>query len=130
MKYIKTKYCIVETFQVQTIVKGFFHEDEFFTLYRSGILEVRKGFCWDGATGAFDTADFMVPSLVHDIFCILVNEKRLPDYVQALADEQMRLLEKQAGMYWARRMLTYFAVRFFQINKRPGSAVQVFEVAH
>ena len=130
MKYIKTKYCIVEDFKVQTIVKNYYVDQEFYTLERNGELEVRKGFCWDGASGAFDTKDFMVPSLVHDIFCVLVNRGILPPYAQALADEQLRLLEIESKMPWIRRMWTYIAVRLYQINKRPGSRAKVYEVAH
>lgn len=130
MKYIKTKYCIVEDFEIQTIVKGFPIREEFFELLKDGRLLVKKGFCWDGASGAIDTKNFMVPSAIHDIFCYLVNNGKLPAYVQALADEQMRLLEKKSKMWWGRRMWTYFVVRYHQINKKPGSRVKVYEVAH
>lgn len=119
VKYVEANkgYVVSEDIEYDTIVYGFDIDREYFTLRPDGTLRVRKGFFWDGATGALDTDNFMDASLVHDIFCILVNEGRVPRWIQALADEMMRLMTLKHGMPWIRRMWTYLVVRFYQINK-------------
>jgi len=55
-------------------------EYPFFTLYESGLLIVRVGYAWDGASGpTFDTKSSMRPSLVHDCFCQMAKDRRI-DY--------------------------------------------------
>jgi len=51
----------------------------FFTISRFTI-SVNPGYCWDGATGAFDSDDLLLPSLVHDVMyqCIRENLLSLP----------------------------------------------------
>ena len=120
VKYCKVEggYVVNEDITYNTIVEGYEIATDLFSLDSKGNLTVRKGFFWDGATGALDTENFMDASLVHDIFCILVNEGKLPKWTQALADEQMRMMCKEAGMSWIRRMWTYTLVRLYQINKK------------
>ena len=61
-----------------TPVVGEMIEDTFFTLYPSGLLTIRKGFAWDGASGpTFDTKNSMRASLVHDVFCVCMRDGRL-----------------------------------------------------
>lgn len=119
VKYTEVKggYIVSEDIVYETIVYGFDIETDYYHLKPDGTLSVSKGFFWDGATGAIDTDSFMDASLVHDIFCILVNERKLPKWIQALADELMRMMTLRHGMSWLRRMWTYLTVRMYQINK-------------
>jgi len=51
----------------------------FFIFHNNGIIEVLKGFCWDGPTGGLDTKNAMLASLLHDIGCILRARGLLTD---------------------------------------------------
>jgi hypothetical protein len=129
MKVVRSKFTLWEDETIQTIVTGYRISSRWYELYEDGRLFIRAGFSWDGATGAFDTDDIIGPSGVHDIFCELINAGLLPRFVQALADEQFRLDEGREKMPWYRRMLTYFAVRGYQVNKKQQARPrEVFEV--
>ena len=128
MRYVKSKFTVWEDCEYQTIVRDFRVSTRWYELYEDGRLFVRAGFPWDGATGAFDTDDILNASLVHDIICELVNEGLLPDWVQALGDEEFRRIAKKDSMPWAGQMWTYFVVRFYQINKRSGYRRPIYEV--
>ncbi len=75
------KYQLTRDYIVQT---GIFVPDEitypFFTLQPNGVLTIKAGFAWDGASGpTFDTKSSMRPSLVHDCFCQMAKDRRI-DY--------------------------------------------------
>lgn len=53
---------------------------DWYALTASGVLLVKKGYAWDGASGpTFDTKSSMRPSLIHDVFCQMMRA-RLLDY--------------------------------------------------
>ena len=127
MKYVKSKFTVWEALEIQTVITGFHIKTRWYELFFDGRLCVSAGYPWDGATGAFDTKDIILASCIHDILCELLNAGKLPQYVQALADEQFRLIEKNKKMWWPRRMWTYMAVRFYQINKKTKPKRKVYE---
>ena len=75
------KYQLTADYEVQTpVLCESMLVHDFFALYPSGVLSIRKGYAWDGASGpTLDTKSSMRPSLVHDCFCQLMKE-RLLDY--------------------------------------------------
>jgi hypothetical protein len=75
------KYQITRPFVFQT---GIIPPEDivypFFMLSTSGILYVRPGYAWDGASGpTWDSKSSMRPSLVHDCFCQMAADRKL-DY--------------------------------------------------
>ncbi len=77
-KYVRSKYTMWEDFEVLTPVVGYDIDDKFFKLRRDGMLLIRAGFPWDGASGpTLDTPDSALPSAVHDAFCILMRDGRI-----------------------------------------------------
>lgn len=130
MKYIECKFSVWEKLEVQTIITGYHVKSDQVELFESGLLVVEKGYAWDGATGAVDSKSIIFASCIHDILCGFINSGLLPVFVQALADEQFRLIEQQGKMPWIRRMWTYLGVRTYQINKKPGLQREILEVAH
>lgn len=51
---------------------------DYVVLTMAGVLYVRKGYAWDGASGpTFDTPSSMRPSLAHDALCQLMRERML-----------------------------------------------------
>lgn len=72
------KYQLEELYACPTPIVGELIEDDLFTLYATGLLVIRKGFAWDGASGpTFDTKNSMRASLVHDVFCVCMRDGRL-----------------------------------------------------
>ena len=128
MKYVKCKYALWETTIYKTIITGYIIDEKFYSLDLNGNLTIYAGYAWDGATGAIDTDDFIVASLVHDIFCELINAGILPPEEQARADEQMRIIQKRYEMHSWRRFYTYMMVRTYQLAKRRKQPKKIYEI--
>lgn len=108
------KYQLTKTYQVMTDIRNTQPiRHEFFHLDTNGHLTIFKSYAWDGATGGIDTKDFLMPSLVHDCFCQMINEGLLPRQFRAQADELLYKHCRAKGMSWARAKWIYHAVRFY-----------------
>jgi len=84
---------------------------EFYALGSDGVLVVRVGYAWDGATGALDTPSFMRGSLVHDALYQMMGEGLLPLKWRKQADKELRRICREDGMPWVRAQWVYLAVR-------------------
>lgn len=79
---------------------------------RGGTLLIKKGYCWDGASGpAIDTANFMGASLVHDALYQLMREGVIPRSFRKTADKILREICLADGMSKPRAWWVYIAVR-------------------
>jgi len=77
-------------------------------------IVINAGYAWDGPSGpAFDTKSFMRASLVHDALYQLMREGVLPLEFRKTADQIMRDICREDGMWWPRRTWCYWAVRLF-----------------
>jgi hypothetical protein len=86
----------------------------FLRLDTGGELYIIGGYAWDGPSGpAFDTPSFMRASLVHDALYQLMREGHLPLSWRDEADEEMRFVCLEAGMWSLRAAWCYQAVRSF-----------------
>jgi len=111
------KYVLAEDYLIST---GIYppvpiHHKGDFILSTTGDLFIFKGYPWDGATGAFDTKNSMVASLVHDCFCEMTRLKSL-DY-DAYSDQIHELLgeiAKRDGMFSFRADMWTLATKTFQ----------------
>ena len=75
-------------------------------------LMIKKGYAWDGATGAVDTKSFMIPSLVHDAILETIGVKKLAaDPWKPWIDKYLVKLCEGFGMNFIRRLRVYWAVR-------------------
>jgi hypothetical protein len=100
---------------------------EFINLSVAGLLEIKKGYAWDGPSGpTFDTLTFMRGSLVHDALYQLMREQHLDR--ETHRDGADRLLQRlciEDGMSTLRAAIVYQSVRRFgdpsadPANKRP-----------
>jgi hypothetical protein len=106
------KYQLEALYACETPVTGTLIEDDLFTLYESGLLVIRKGFAWDGASGpTFDSKSSMRASLVHDVFCICMRDGRLPyEKWQDTVNEFFRQQCIEDGMWAWRAGLWHAAV--------------------
>lgn len=138
MKYIKIggAYHVAENFAIETIIKGYHIKCDQYHLLPDGTLRVRRHYTWDGPTGGINTRTFILGSMVHDIFCEMINNGLLPVTVQCMADEQMAIINR-AVQYWdgekqqmnpLRRLWVYMGVRYYQFRKRKPSHPQVHEI--
>jgi len=87
----------------------------FLSLWPNGRVCIYQGYAWDGPSGpAFDTEDFMVPSMVHDAIYQLMRNGALPlDPYREIADEMMYQMCKERGMCGARAWWCKRGVRRF-----------------
>ena len=108
------KYQLAESVVIQTPVKGYDVSSEFYTLHRNGILYIRAGYAWDGASGpTWDTKSSMRGSLIHDVFCQLMRRREV-DYKlwHSVVNEFFKELCLEDGMWSARASLWASAVEF------------------
>lgn len=98
-------------------------EHEYFILDLDGFITVKSGYRWDGPSGpAFDTDNFMEPSLFHDVlyqclrellfFAEIDFDQKLHNRYRKLADKMMRRLCRLNGMSRSRSTWCYYGVRW------------------
>jgi hypothetical protein len=106
------KYRVTEGFSIPTKI---FPEEtirsNFATLTVRGRLYIQKGFCWDGASGAFDTDTIMKPSCCHDVGCNWFLAGLITAEMRGEFDDLFYALCLKAGMNSMRAKVVYKAVR-------------------
>jgi len=114
------KYRVTRTFSMSTgIIPVKTISSAFCSLDEDGKIIIRKGFCWDGATGAIDTPSIMHGSCVHDVFCNWFNEGLITKENRKQADQLFKTINKQEHMPKIRVKWVYQAVRkFFELFHR------------
>lgn len=109
---VTVRYKVLDPIKVRLkYFKGFTIKTEYATLGPGGLLYVKPGCRWDGATCAVDTDSIMLASLVHDILYRWLREGRLPQEMRKAADQELRRLCRMGGMAWFRSWYVYRAVR-------------------
>lgn len=124
------KYQLEALYACETPVTGTLIEDDLFTLYATGLLVIRKGFAWDGASGpTFDTKNSMRASLVHDVFCVCMRDGRLSyEKWQDTINEFFRQQCIEDGMWHWRAGLWHAAVEFADAgNPEQGKDREILE---
>lgn len=112
IKYRKGyKYQLDEAYIVKTDVLGFSIDTEFIGLDSLGFLVIKRGYAWDGASGpTVDTDDTFRGSLVHDVFYQLMREKFIPLTWRKHADDILRTMLVEDGMWKLRALLWHDAL--------------------
>lgn len=106
------KYQLYEDASVMSGITGYDIKTEYIDLSPSGILTVKRGYAWDGASGpTIDTDTSMSGSLFHDALYQLMREKHLPPECREAADYLLYRVCADAGMYELRARGWYDAVR-------------------
>lgn len=73
-KLYKYKYILDQDFLLfNTNILGAEYTHEYFEITNKGILVIRKGYAWDGATSIPDLDCFMFASLIHDCLYQLIR---------------------------------------------------------
>lgn len=86
---------------------------DYIRLRPNGELTINRGYCWDGATGGFDTPDFMRGSLVHDALCDIIARGLLNKSYRPLVDKLLRKLLIEDGMSKIRAWWVYTFIHFY-----------------
>ena len=74
-------------------------ETDWIALSRKGILSMKKGYAWDGASGpTYDSKDSMRGSLVHDALYQLMRLGLLPESCRPQADKLLHDICVEDGM--------------------------------
>ena len=85
---------------------------EFISLTVNGLLTIKRGYAWDGASGpGIDTKTIMRGSLVHDALYQLMREGGLAQTWRKAADKELRRICLEDGMWKVRAWWVYRAVR-------------------
>lgn len=107
------KYQLVHDFNV-VVDLGVKPFEMDFVLYRAGLLSIKKGYAWNGASGpALDTKSFMRGSLVHDALYQAMGNGLLDVSKREFVDGFLISICKFDGMPLWRRLYVKFAVRGF-----------------
>ncbi|MCX8123899.1 MAG: DUF1353 domain-containing protein [Spirochaetes bacterium] len=115
-KLNKYKYQLMEHYNYQTniILDNDACVPDFVTLRKDGLLEIYKGYAWDGPSGpTIDTKDFMRGSLVHDALYQLIREEKIERKYKEYADKLLHDICRKDGMSRFRAWYVYWAVRLF-----------------
>lgn len=107
------KYQLRRDYSVMTPIKGVTIVHDFFVLRVDGLLTIRRGYAWDGASGpVFNTPSSRRGTLVHDALCQAMRAGLLPVEWQASVHEFMRVVFVQDGMWaWRASVWHWFVVR-------------------
>lgn len=85
---------------------------EFITLSMNGLLFIKRGYAWDGASGpTIDTKSSMRGSLVHDALCQLMRLGLLGSEWRYAVDRELEIKCLEDGMWRWRARLWFKAVR-------------------
>jgi len=83
----------------------------FINLDMDGWLSIRGGYAWDGMSGAMDTKNSMLASLVHDALYQLMRHGHLPLSHRRSVDLFFHTIMRAKGMWKGRAAYIYRAVR-------------------
>ena len=113
IKYRKGyKYQIAEDYLIQLDWKPEDNiETEFIILRKTGLLTIKSGYASDGPSGpTIDTPSFMRGAFVHDALYQLMRMKLLPPDWKEYADDLLKELCLEDGMYSWRAAYVHYGV--------------------
>ena len=108
IKYIDGyKHQLYETYSVKLRNNPLVvYDGEYLSLDINGILTIKKGYAWDGASGpTWDTKNCKRASLVHDALYQLMREEVLPRKYRKSADYLFYKHLREDGMWYVRAKL-------------------------
>jgi hypothetical protein len=122
-KIRRYKYQLMEPYQLKTGIKGYQVDTPYLKLAEDGLLEISKGYAWDGPSGpTIDTLNFMRGSLVHDALYQLIRIQGIPPAYKEYADLLLKKNCLEDGMSKFRASYVFHAVRLFGgPSAKPGS---------
>ena len=90
-------------------------------LHADGLLIIRKGFPWDGASGpTWDTKSVMTPSLRHDAYCRLHKLGYITEAQRKIADKLLSSDMRERKNWFIRARIWCRGVRWESKHHRHG----------
>ena len=120
------KYQLAEDYQIQTTIypKGDIIT-EYISLTMQGLLTVKEGYSWDGASGpTIDTKSSMRAGLVHDALYQLMRQELISQTCRKIADEMLRdiMLEDVSTEYAVPEGASMMSKIMLKIEREAGLA--------
>ena len=112
--FTKYRYKLKESITYQTDIFDARIETKYISLHTDGLLIVKTGYAWDGATFCPDFKSIMRASLVHDCLCQMINVGLLGKWCQQKADKILKVICIEDGMNTWLANLVYGCVRVYQ----------------
>ena len=107
----KYKHQTLEPFEIEVELPSVGGNE--YVWIQSGFLHIEPMYAWDGASGGIDTKDFRAASLVHDCLYQLIREGFLKLEHREYADDLLRKICLQQGMWSFRAWYVWKTVRMF-----------------
>ena len=104
-------------------------ETRYISLSKSGVLKISHGYAFDGPSGkiTIHTKSFMRGSLVHDSLFQLLRLQLIPQEYRLEADQELRRICLEDGMWSWRAAYVYRCVRWFGASSaHPDNAKEVY----
>ena len=104
-------------------------ETHFLSLSKAGVLKIKHGYAFDGPSGrvTIHTKTFMRGSLVHDSIFQLLRLQLIPKGYRLEADQELRRICLEDGMWSWRAAYVYRAVRWFGASSAsPENAKEIY----
>ena len=105
------QYKLTKDISIHIGITGHQIKTEYIELDPNGLLTLKMGFIWDGATGVFDTK-LMLASAVHDALYRLMRRQLLSIDYRKQADKIFREISKVKNS-WVKSLILYWGVRWF-----------------
>jgi len=95
------KWKLMEDFQFAMPLLGCSVYSRYIELDGGGIVTIKKGYRWDGASGpTIDTPNVRTPSMVHDAFYQLIRTRRIPYEWKTYADNTLFIMLQEDQTDW------------------------------
>jgi hypothetical protein len=108
------KYQLKQSYSVQTcIFNQCYISTEYIKLEATGLLTIKEGYAWDGATWCPDFDTIMRASLIHDALCQLIDLKLLDVCYQTAANRELWKACIEDGMNRILAEVIYRAVHLY-----------------
>ena len=123
------KHQLADTFKIKLPINPVTqYSGEWLSIDISGVLTIKRGYCWDGASGpTWDTNNCKKPSLVHDALYQLMRHEVLPRGYRKHADKLFYDMLRANGMWIVRARLWYRSVRMAAMSSAdPKSKKKIY----
>jgi len=117
------KYQTSRDYRIVTKIKGCVVRLPFISLHQDGLLIIKRGYAWNGASGpTWDTLNSMIGSLIHDVLYQLIRLGLIDQKYKYYADNLLHDLCAGDGMYsWRADYWRWAVLRFGAGSCRPSA---------
>lgn len=120
-KKVCYKYTLTRDYSVQTEIYGYTINTAFISLDVNGVLTIRAGYSWDGASGpTIDTKSTVRASLIHDALFQLMRLNLILQSYFKYANKLLKDIGIEDGMFTIRAKLWEYATNKYSFAYTKG----------